>query len=92
MASLISCPHCGSRPKEEFTVKGAVVKRPEPDAGETAWMDYVYLRDNPRGRYREYWHHTSACRRWLIVTRDTVTHEIESTIDAAEAGRAEVRS
>ena len=22
MASLIHCPHCGTRPKEEFTIKG----------------------------------------------------------------------
>ena len=32
-------------------------------------MDYVYLRDNPRGPLREYWHHAGGCRRWLVVTR-----------------------
>ena len=41
-------------------------------------IDYVYLRDNPRGRYDEYWHHTSGCRRWLVVERDTVTHDDRS--------------
>ncbi|TWF49348.1 sarcosine oxidase subunit delta [Neorhizobium alkalisoli] len=85
MASLIPCPHCGKRPKEEFTVKGAVLDRPAADATPNAWMDYVYLRDNPRGRYDEYWHHTSGCRRWLVITRDTATHEIEASRDAALA-------
>lgn len=85
MASLVPCPHCGRRPKEEFTVKGAALARPAAETDQQAWMDYVYLRDNPRGRYDEYWHHTSGCRRWLVVTRDTATHEIEASRDAALA-------
>ncbi|MFC0220409.1 sarcosine oxidase subunit delta [Pseudochelatococcus lubricantis] len=83
MASLIPCPHCGRRPKEEFTIKGAALERPGPDAGQAAWMDYVYLRDNPRGAYREYWHHTSGCRRWLVVSRNTATHDVTGAEDAA---------
>lgn len=83
MASLVPCPHCGQRPKEEFTVKGAALSRPAADASTETWFDYVYLRDNPRGLYDEYWHHTSGCRRWLVVTRDTATHEIESVRDAS---------
>ena len=83
MASLIPCPHCGLRPKEEFTIKGEALPRPAPDAGSDAWLDYIYLRDNPRGAYREYWHHTSGCRRWLTVERDTATHEIDGAHDAA---------
>lgn len=81
MASLVPCPHCGARPKEEFTIKGAVLSRPEPDAGGEAWMNYVYLRDNPRGAYEEYWHHASGCRRWLVVSRDTATHDIAGSRD-----------
>lgn len=83
MASLISCPHCGPRPTEEFTIKGAAVLRPSPDSGAEAWHDYVYLRDNPRGALDEHWHHTAGCRRWLIVRRDTATHDIETVRDAA---------
>ncbi|MGO7180911.1 sarcosine oxidase subunit delta [Rhizobium brockwellii] len=84
MASLISCPHCGARPKEEFSIRGdAGLARPAPDAGADAWFDYVYLRDNPRGRHSEYWHHSSGCRRWLIVERDTVTHTVHGVRDAA---------
>lgn len=76
MASLIPCPHCGNRPKEEFTVKGAALPRPPIGSSPKIWFDYVYLRDNPRGNFDEYWHHTSGCRRWLIVSRHTASHEI----------------
>ncbi|ASW10509.1 sarcosine oxidase subunit delta [Rhizobium sp. 11515TR] len=86
MASLISCPHCGTRPKEEFTIKGdASLRRPAPDARAEDWYDYVYLRDNPKGWHKEYWHHSSGCRRWLIVERDTVTHKVHGVSDAALA-------
>ncbi|HEV7415226.1 MAG TPA: sarcosine oxidase subunit delta [Tianweitania sediminis] len=87
MASLIRCPHCGARPKEEFTIRGAAVTRPQPDAGEDAWYAYVYLRDNPMGPFDEYWHHTSGCRRWLVVSRDTRTHETYGVRDAAAVSR-----
>ncbi|HWT56822.1 MAG TPA: sarcosine oxidase subunit delta [Rhizobium sp.] len=86
MASLISCPHCGARPKEEFTIKGdANLIRPKTDASAEDWYDYVYLRDNPKGLHKEYWHHASGCRRWLIVERDTVTHKVHGVSDAALA-------
>ncbi|WP_107676408.1 sarcosine oxidase subunit delta [Agrobacterium sp. LAD9] len=89
MASLVPCPHCGARPKEEFTVKGAALARPAPDTDPESWMNYVYLRDNPRGRYEEYWHHTAGCRRWLIIVRDTATHEIGASRDVALARQTE---
>ena len=57
-----SCPYCGERALEEFTYRGdATVTRPtslEPSA-EQAWVDYVYLRDNPAGLHREHWHHSA---------------------------------
>jgi heterotetrameric sarcosine oxidase delta subunit len=88
MASLIQCPHCGARPKEEFTIKGAALPRPSPGANPDAWFSYVYLRENPRGSYEELWHHTSGCRRWLVVSRDTVTHETAAVCDAADKSGA----
>ena len=63
-----------------------VLPRPAPEAGAAAWMDYVYLRDNPRGAYREYWHHAGGCRRWLVVERDNFTHEVFAVTDAAAGG------
>jgi sarcosine oxidase subunit delta len=75
----IPCPFCGVRDASEFSYLGdATLKRPDPSApnAERAFHDYVYLRDNPAGPHREFWHHVSGCRSWLIVTRDTRTHEI----------------
>ena len=87
MASLINCPHCGTRPKEEFSIRGASVVRPGPSAPDEDWHRYVYIRDNERGRIFEDWHHAAGCRRWLIVERSNVTHEVFSVTDAAEKAR-----
>lgn len=78
---LIPCPYCGSRPFTEFVYNGdATVRRPAEDAAEAAWMDYVYLRDNPRGSHVEWWHHTAGCRQWIKVRRDTHTHAIDASV------------
>ena len=80
----IPCPHCGERPFVEFTYGGdATVSRPGEGASDEAWMDYVYLRDNPRGAHVEWWHHAHGCRQWIKVRRDTMSHEIDG---AATAG------
>ena len=88
---LIDCPHCGLRPSEEFTYLGdASLERPASDdlASVNQWFDYVYIRDNPKGRMHEYWHHGGGCRSWLVVERDTATHEIFSAMSARDwAGR-----
>jgi heterotetrameric sarcosine oxidase delta subunit len=82
---LIDCPYCGSRPSEEFTYLGdASLVRPAIDATMDAWLDYVYLRDNPKGRMHEYWHHGGGCRSWLVLERDTLTHEIFGTMTARD--------
>lgn len=84
MASLISCPHCGTRPKEEFAIRGdATPIRPSSMASDEAWHDYVHLRTNPRGRVREHWQHVAGCRRWLVVERDNLSHAVFSVTDAA---------
>ena len=80
----IECCYCGVRSSEEFSYLGdATVVRPEnfggnaeADAVRQRWHDYVYLRDNPAGPHRELWQHVSGCRAWLVVTRNTRTHEI----------------
>ncbi|MCH2096507.1 MAG: sarcosine oxidase subunit delta [Rhodobacteraceae bacterium] len=74
----ITCPICGERDIREFTYKGDAVAldRPAPDAGDEVWDEYMHLRDNPAGVTRELWMHSGGCGAWLVVTRDTVTHEI----------------
>lgn len=90
MASLILCPHCGHRPKEEYSIRGdASLTRPAPDASAAEWHDYVHIRKNPRGRYKEFWHHTSGCRRWLVVERDTFTHNVYNVVDVSHTQTGE---
>ena len=73
----IPCPYCGERDSAEFSYRGdASPSRPEPGADD--FSDYVYLRENPAGLIREHWYHAAGCRKWLVVERDTRTHEISS--------------
>ncbi len=82
----IPCPLCGQRPLDEFSYLGdASPVRPRDD-DPAAWHDYVYLRDNPRGMHREYWQHVGGCRAWLVVRRDTASHEIFDVELARDAG------
>lgn len=74
----IDCPICGTRDETEFTYGAdATVTRPAMDeTALTPWLDYVFMRDNPRGPHREYWHHVQGCRQWLVLERDTLSHAI----------------
>jgi heterotetrameric sarcosine oxidase delta subunit len=49
------------------------------------FYETVYLRDNPAGRHEELWYHAFGCRSWLIVARNTRTHEILATRLAKQA-------
>lgn len=82
----IHCPVCGLRDETEFTYGAdATVRRPEMNESDPkAWLDYVFMRDNPRGPHKEYWHHVTGCRQWIVVERDTLTHEISGTFLARE--------
>jgi methylglutamate dehydrogenase subunit B len=72
----LTCPYCGEREAEEFSIQGEVAgPRPQSDSLE-AFHAYVHLRDNPAGPTREYWYHASGCRRWLVVSRDTRDHAV----------------
>ena len=76
---LIPCPWCGPRDECEFAYGGeAHIKRPkEPDKlSDAEWADYLFMRTNPKGPFRERWVHTHGCGRWFNVLRDTVTHDI----------------
>ncbi|MGH1467068.1 MAG: sarcosine oxidase subunit delta [Cognatishimia sp.] len=74
----INCPICGPRNETEFTYGAdANVSRPAMDETEVQpWVDYVFNRENPRGWHKEYWHHVQGCRQWLVLERNTLTHEI----------------
>lgn len=76
----ITCPLCGARDRREFYYQGDAVAlaRPAPDAGAEAWDNYLHLRDNRAGEIRDLWYHEAGCGSWLVVTRNTVSHEILS--------------
>lgn len=74
----INCPVCGIRDETEFTY-GADASIVRPDMAESEvniWLDYVFNRDNPRGAHQEYWQHVQGCRQWLVLERNTQTHEM----------------
>ncbi|MCP3463535.1 sarcosine oxidase subunit delta [Bradyrhizobium sp. CCGUVB23] len=86
----INCPHCGTRSIKEFVYLGDATKtRPDGlDASPDSMFEYVYIRDNPAGPHDEYWYHDAGCHAWLVVTRNTRTHEILNVQTAQEVAHA----
>jgi sarcosine oxidase, subunit delta len=85
---LIECPYCGPRNEIEFRNGGqAHVPYPaDPSAlSDREWAEYLFFRDNPRGRFAERWVHTAGCRKWFNAIRDTATYEFAAVypIDTA---------
>ena len=79
---IIEHPLLGPRDAAEFVYLGdaSLLDRPDwthDDAAEQ-FHDYLHLRDNPAGEIRELWFHEHGDRSWLVVTRNTLTHEITS--------------
>ena len=82
----IPCPMCGPRDIREFTPTGhaTCLDRPPEGAAADTWVDYLHLRDNPAGDTRELWYHGAGCGAWLVVERNTVTHEVHGATLARE--------
>ena len=83
----IKCPYCGKRSQNEFSYGGdAKIKRPElgKEISDKEWDNFVYYRDNQRGKHSEILHHISGCRQWFKVLRDTASHEIFKTAKLEE--------
>lgn len=78
---IFSCPFCGPRPEAEFHFGGDLGNhRPEPDASDAVWANYLHYRNNPKGAVQEVWMHLT-CAEVFALHRDSVTMQ-------AEAGRA----
>ncbi len=77
---IINHPLLGPRDAAEFVYLGdaSLIDRPNPEIEDAAkeFHDYAYLRDNPAGEHKELWYHEHGDRSWLVVTRNTLTHEI----------------
>ncbi|WP_457967527.1 sarcosine oxidase subunit delta [Arthrobacter sp. D1-29] len=78
---LISCPNCGSRDETEFHYGGqAHVAYPENpnELNDREWAEFLFYRDNTKGAFAERWLHSTGCRQWFNMLRDTVTYEIQA--------------
>ena len=93
---IIQHPLLGPRDAAEFVYLGdaSLIHRPTKDDANaaTAFLEYQYLRENPAGCMRELWYHEQGDRSWLVVTRNTLTHEITDVQLAQDVARAEGRS
>ena len=78
---LIPCPNCGPRDETEFHYGGqAHIAYPENPAELTdrEWAEYLFYRDNTKGAFAERWLHSTSCRQWFNMLRDTVTYDIQA--------------
>ena len=77
---IIEHPLLGPRDSQEFTYLGdaSLLHRPDASASDAAatFFDYPDLRASPAGTRREVWSHEMGDRSWLVITRDTTSHEI----------------
>lgn len=93
---IINHPLLGPRDLSEFVYLGdaCLMNRPDWQADDAPeqFIDYGYTRDNRAGLHRELWYHEQGDRSWLVVTRNTVTHEITQVELARDVARAEGRS
>jgi sarcosine oxidase subunit delta len=93
---IINHPTLGPRDSAEFTYLGdaALINRPDWQAENAVdqFHEYLYLRENIAGEHRELWFHEQGDRSWLVVTRNTLTHEISSVEFASDVARKQGRS
>ena len=93
---IIDHPILGPRDSAEFVYLGdaCLINRPDWQADDAAkqFHEYVHMRDNPAGEHRELWYHEQGDRSWLVVTRDTLTHEVIKVELARDVARREGRS
>jgi len=75
----IECPYCGVRDQVEFQYGGeaGIIRPTHPEsASDAEWANYLFYRDNVKGVHLERWLHSFGCRQWILVERDTSSHEI----------------
>ena len=93
---IINHPLLGPRDAAEFVYLGdaSLIHRPDHTAEDARdqFHEYQYQRTNPAGEHRELWFHEQGDRSWLVVTRNTLTHEITKVELARDVAVAEGRS
>ena len=90
---IINHPLLGPRDAAEFVYLGdaSLINRPDwqADDADEQFYQYLYLRDNRAGSHRELWYHEQGDRSWLVLTRNTLTHEITKVELARNVARAQ---
>lgn len=93
---IINHPVLGPRDASEFVYLGdaSLIDRPDPSDKNASelFYEYQYLRDNVAGSMQELWYHEQGDRSWLVVTRNTITHEISNVELARSIARSRGRS
>ena len=88
---IINHPLLGPRDAAEFVYHGdaSLIERPDArdDEASEKFYQYQFIRGNPDGVHRELWYHEHGDRSWLVVTRDTFTHEISKVELARDVAR-----
>jgi sarcosine oxidase subunit delta len=89
---LLSCPHLGARPLEEFVYGGPDRAAPDGDAcSQAAWADYVFHRDGAPGPRREWWYHAPTGF-WILLERDTGSDTVVGRARFGAAGAVAART
>ncbi|MCU6481032.1 sarcosine oxidase subunit delta [Arthrobacter silviterrae] len=84
---LFSCPNCGPRNETEFHYGGqAHVAYPEhpEELSDRQWAEYLFYRQNTKGLFAERWVHSTGCRKWFNMVRDTVSYDIKAVYRMGE--------
>ncbi|RJT97379.1 sarcosine oxidase subunit delta family protein [Arthrobacter frigidicola] len=84
---LIPCPHCGPRDETEFHY-GGQAHVPYPgnpnELDDRQWAEFLFYRENPKGAFAERWLHSTGCRQWFNMVRDTATYDIQAVYRMGE--------
>jgi len=93
---IIQHPLLGPRDAQEFVYLGdaSLIDRPDgmQEEIQNSFFEYLYQRTNPAGEHQELWFHEQGDRSWLVVTRNTLTHEITNVELAKNVARERGRS
>ena len=88
---IINHPLLGPRDISEFVYLGdaSLLNRPnwKSKKSEENFYNYLYLRNNIAGIHKELWFHQQGDRSWLVITRNTITHEIIKVELATDVSR-----
>ena len=77
MSFVIECPNCGPRPSNDFRYGGEVRPAADPASAPEVEARRLWMRRNVCGDQQERWFHRDGCRRWLTITRNTLTNIVE---------------